>query len=243
MPQALGRLRPLLAPAAVALSLIMVLPPMSGFARHDAVAQAFQFVVFAAAAPALLVLGWPAWPVRIGRPTRPTARPGLAASPAARAAAAVLPALVLMIVWRLPVVLTALRRDPILTLLELVTLIAAGCVLWAELAGPRVARDPLPRPLRAAMAAVPMWSMWAIAYITGMSTTGITHAQAAIPDHQLAVGVLWAVPAVCYVPVVFVTMVSWFGGRQEPAEEAVRLLAEPAWPDAARPPKPPRGWR
>jgi cytochrome c oxidase assembly factor CtaG len=248
MPQGFARLRPLLLVGGVALSLIMVLPPFGSYARQDAVAQAFQFVAFAAAAPALLVVGWPARLIRPGRSVpgdRPRRRilSGLARRPAVRVAAALLPSLALVILWRVPVVLAATGHDPALIALELVTLVAAGCALWAELAGPRLARDPLPRPLRAAVAAVEMWSIWAIAYITGMSTTGLASAQAAVPDHQLAVGVMWAVPAVCYVPVIFATMMSWLGGHAEPAEQAVGLLADPAWPDAAGRLQPPRGWR
>jgi len=250
MPLRFGRLRPLLLPGALALSLITTLPPVGSLARQDEVAQAFQFVVFAAAAPALLVLGWPALLARASPSPlvlpvwrRLRVPPVRSRRPAVRASVALLPSLALVILWRVPVVLAAVSRDPVLTALELVTLIAAGCVLWTELAGPRVARDPLPRPLRAAMAAVAMWSIWAIAYITGMSSTGLSHAQAAVPDHQLAVGVMWAVPAVCYVPVIFATMMSWLGGREESAGEAVGLLADPAWPDAAGRLQPPRGWR
>jgi cytochrome c oxidase assembly factor CtaG len=248
MPQGFGRLRPVLPLAAVALSLIMALPPLGSYARRDEVAQAFQFVVFAAAAPALLVLGWPARRPR-ARTSLPPVLPNLrvpaelARRPAFRASAALLPSLALVIMWRLPVVLAAMARDPALTALELITLVAAGCALWAELAGPRVGRDALPRPLRATMAAVAMWSIWAIAYITGMSTTGQAHAQTAVPDHQFAVGVMWAVPAICYVPVIFATMMSWLGGREEPAEGPVGLLSDPAWPDAAGRLQPPRGWR
>jgi len=248
MQQMFGRLRPLLLLAAVALSLIMALPPMGSYARQDEVAQAFQFVVFAAAAPALLVLGWPDRFTRASSWVPPLVRrllvpPGLARRPALRAPAALLPSLALVILWRLPVVLAAVARDPALTALELITLVAAGCALWAELAGPRVACDALPRPLRAMMAAVAMWSIWAIAYIAGMSTTGLAHAQTAVPDHQLAVAVMWAVPAICYVPVIFATMMSWLGGHADPAEAAVGLLADPAWPDAAGRLQPPRGWR
>jgi cytochrome c oxidase assembly factor CtaG len=248
MPQRLGRLRPLLLPGTVAFALILVLPPFGSYARRDVVAQALQFVVFAAAAPTLLVLGWPARPAGVSR-SAPPARHALRIAarltrrPAVRAWVALLPSLALVIVWRVPVVLAALRRDPALIALELVTLVAAGCALWAELAGPRVARDPLPGPLRATMAAVEMWSIWAIAYITGMSTTGLVHAQGAVPDHQLAVGVMWAVPGLCYVPVILATMMSWLGGHGEPPEPAVGLLADPAWPDAASRLQPPRGWR
>jgi cytochrome c oxidase assembly factor CtaG len=236
MPHELSRLGRLLLPAGVALSLLMALPPVATYAQHDMVAQALQFVVFAAAAPALLVLGWP-WYSAGGRPRQAAPRP------AVRVAAALLPLLALVIVWRLPVVVTALARDPLLGALQLVSLVAAGFALWAELAGPRVTRDPLPLPLRAAMAAVAMWAIWAIAYITGMSTTGMAHAQAAVPDHQLAVGVMWAVSAACYVPVVFATMMSWLSGREEPSDVKAGLLADPAWPDAVGPLPPPRGWR
>jgi cytochrome c oxidase assembly factor CtaG len=248
MPHGFGRLRPLLLLAAVALCLIMALPPVGSYARTDEVAQALQFVIFAAAAPALLVLGWPARLLRAGEsaPRRGhwlRVAPALAGRPAARVSVALLPSLALVVLWRVPVVLAAVARDPALTALELVTLVAAGCALWAELARPRVVRDPLPGPLRASMAAVAMWSIWAISYITGMSTAGLAHAQAAVPDHQLAVGVMWAVPAVCYVPVVFAAMMTWLGGREESAEPAAGLLADPAWPDAASPLRPPRGWR
>jgi cytochrome c oxidase assembly factor CtaG len=248
MPQGFGRLRMLLLPGAAAAALIMVLPPFGSYARQDAVAQAFQFVVFAAATPALLVLGWPARPIRASRSVpqvryRLRVAPGLARRPAVRAWVALLPSLAMVIVWRVPVVLATMARDPVLAALELVTLVAAGCALWAELAGPRVARDPLPRPLRATMAAVEMWSIWAIAYIAGMSTTGLARAQAAVPDHQLAVGVMWAVPGLCYAPVIFATMMSWLGGHDEPREPAAGLLADPAWPDSASGLRPPRGWR
>jgi len=246
MPQGFARLRPLLLPAGVVLSLIVALPPIGSYARRDEVAQALQFVVFAAAAPALLVLGWPARLSRASLPRgldRLRVPSGPPRRPALRASVALLPALALVIFWRVPAVLSAMARNPALTALELITLVAAGCALWAELAGPRVARDPLPRPLRAAMAAVAMWSIWAIAYIAGMSTTGLAHAQTAVPDHQLAVGVMWAVPAICYVPVVFATMMSWLGGHEDPAEVAPGLLADPAWPDAAGRLQPPRGWR
>ena len=242
-----GRARPLLLLGGLGLSLIMALPPVGSYARQDEVAQAFQFVVFAAVAPALVVLGWPARLIRDSRsaPLWHIVRvpPGLARRPAVRISAALLPSLALAILWRVPVVLAAEARDPALTALELLTLVAAGCALWTELAGPRVARNPLPRPLRATMAAVAMWSIWAIAYISGMSTTGLARAQAAVPDHQLAVGIMWAVPAVCYTPVIFATMMSWLGGHEESAGEAIGLLADPAWPDAGGQLQPPRGWR
>ena len=245
MTERLARLRPVLAPLAVGVAIAVAVPPLASDARHDAAVQALQFVVFAAVAPALLILGWPASvtrddrsrPVRSRRPDRV----GI------RVAASLLPCLALAITWRLPVVLAALARDPALTLLELVTLVAAGAALWRELAGLPGAREPLPRPLRAAMAAVAMWTIWAIAYVSGMSAGGATPAAAgvviSVADRQLAVGVLWAVSALCYVPVVFVMAMSWFNDRDNPDAEARQLISAAAFPDPGIAPRAPRGWR
>ena len=84
MRRLLDRARPWLAVAAAALILAALLPPAAGYARRYAFAGAVQFVVFAAAGPALLVLGWgglpgrrslPAWHRRAGR-AGPGPRPG-----------------------------------------------------------------------------------------------------------------------------------------------------------------------
>jgi hypothetical protein len=132
-----------------------------------------------------------------------------------------------------------------------VTLIAAGAALWRELTGlTATAREPLPRPVRAAMAAVAMWLIWAIAYITGMSAGGATPlapgAVNSVAERQLAAGVLWAVPALCYVPVVFAMAMTWFGDRDNPDAEARRIISAAAFPElgsAPSAPRAPRGWR
>ena len=59
--------------AVVILVAMMLLPPVAGYARQYAFAQALQFVIFAAALPALLALGIPRqvrspdWPPGLGR--------------------------------------------------------------------------------------------------------------------------------------------------------------------------------
>jgi cytochrome c oxidase assembly factor CtaG len=246
MAQRLAGLRPLLAPLAVVAAVAVAVPPLGSDARQYAVVQALQFVVFAAVAPALLILGWPVWLTRADRSRavngHPTDRPGL------RVAMCLLPCLALVTTWRLPAVLQALARSPALTALELLTLLASGAALWRELTGPgALVRDPLPRPLRAAMAAVAMWMIWAIAYITGMSGTNLTGATAGwlspAADRQLAVAVLWAVPALCYAPVVFAVMMSWLSDRENPDAEARRIISAAAFPDPGTAPRTPRGWR
>jgi cytochrome c oxidase assembly factor CtaG len=159
-----------------------------------------------------------------------------------------------VICWRLPVALDALVRYPVLTVGEMVTLAAAGCGIWFELTGTPASRPPLPRPVRAAMAAVAMWTVWVIAYISGMSAAttvfparsgAAASAVSAAADQQLAVGVMWAVPAICFAPVVYAMMPTWLSAREEPAQEAGRLTASrpPAVPGLDRAPRPPRGWR
>ncbi|MGB6453625.1 MAG: cytochrome c oxidase assembly protein [Streptosporangiaceae bacterium] len=246
MPEPLARLRPVLAPVAVVVAVAVTVPPLASDARQDVVVQALQFVVFAAVAPALLVLGLPTWFTRADRPRavqpQRTDRAGL------RVVMCLLPCLALVITWRLPAVLGALARSPALTALELLTLLASGAALWRELTGfGSLVRDPLPRPLRAAMAAVAMWTIWAIAYVTGMSAGGATPAAAgvvrSVADRQLAVAVLWAVPALCYVPVVFVIAMSWFSDRDNPDAEARQMISAAAFPHPGSAARAPRGWR
>jgi cytochrome c oxidase assembly factor CtaG len=130
---------------------------------------------------------------------------------------------------------------------ELVTLVAASAALWQELIRPSAAREPLPRPLRAAMAAVAMWTIWVIAYVTGMSAGGATPAApgvvSTVAERELGAGVLMAVSGICYAPVIFVMAMSWLNDRGNPDAEARQLISAAAFPELGTAPKAPRGWR
>jgi cytochrome c oxidase assembly factor CtaG len=246
MAKGLARLRSALVPVAVVFAAVVAAPPVATDAQHNAAVQALQFVIFAAVVPGLLVLGWPTW--LTGAVGARQARPQHADRAATiRAALSLLPCLVLAVVWRLPAVLAALTRDPALIAVELVTLVAAGAALWRELARPSAAREPLPKPLRAAMAAVAMWTIWVIAYVTGMSAGGATPAApgvvSTLAERELGAGVLMAVSGLCYVPVVFVMAMSWFNDRENPDAEARQLISAAAFPELGTAPKAPRGWR
>lgn len=242
MPSLLARARFWLGLAAVILIASMLVPPAADYARQYAFAQALQFVIFAVAGPALLVLAIP-WRTRPPRP--PSA--GRPRRPAARATIRLAAFTALAITWRLPATVNALARHPALAAAEMITLLAAGTGIWAELAGPRPPRQ-LARPARAAMAAAAMWTIWVLAYLTGMSGTswfaayhhGGPGGLGAAADQQIAVAILWAVPALCFLPVLYVTIVAWLGGGTSPAgnqhpAESVRTPG--SWP------RPPRGWR
>ncbi len=155
-----------------------------------------QFAIFAVLTPGLLGLGMPSRAARRRRRTGEDA--GMRLPPARVAAWRLLPFIGLVITWRRPAVLDALALYPALPAAELVTLAGAGLGLWRAIAG-RTEPEPLPRPLRAAMAAA-MWTIWIIAYITGMSAATLTprtavaaRALGSAADRQIAAAVLWAV--------------------------------------------------
>ncbi len=234
--------RPRLLPGIAAVIVIggMLLPPAAGDARQYVFVQALQFAIFAVAGPALLVLAVP-------RHTRAPRPPG-AVRPAARAVIRLAAFIAVTVTWRLPAAVNALARHPALAAAEMITSLAVGTGIWAELAGSRPAAGQLPRPARAAIAAAATWTIWVLAYLTGMSGTfrfGAYHHGApgglgAAADQQIAAAILWAVPAVCFVPVVYVTVIGWLGG--DTGSPTGRHPAAPAsapgnWP------RPPRGWR
>ena len=216
--------------AAVILVAMMLLPPVAGYARQYAFAQALQFVIFAAAGPALLALGIPR---QVRSPDRPPGRGGRPRRPGARAAIVLAAFIAAAITWRLPATVNALARDPALAVAEMITLLAAGTGIWLELAGTLHGPGQLPRPARAAMAAAAMWTIWVLAYLTGMSGVswfaayrhGAPGGLSAAADQQIAVAILWAVPALCFLPVLYVTVITWLGGTTSAAGNEHRAAA------------------
>ena len=236
-----------LAAASVILIAACLLPPFAGYARRYVFAESLQFALFATAIPALLVLGAP-WRLPGGPRPRWLAlaarrRPGFGHS------ATVLAVFVgAVIAWRLPAAVNALATVPGLAVAEMVTLVVAGAALWLELADSPPLLPRLSRPLRAAFAAVAMWTIWILAYILGFSHVAWFHPYAhtglsAVADQEIATGILWAVPGICFVPVVYVTMMTWLKDTEDPDEGLRTIIARqrPAH-GFGRWPRPPRGW-
>ena len=242
-PPAAERGRPWLAAAGVAL--IVTALAVTGLARRYVVAESAQFVVFAMAAPALIVLGAPWRLLRLSNAAGPG--PGqLGTAPLDRLAAArrqqtsFLRAAGFLVVfiatgvaWRLPPVVDALARHPALVAVELVTLLAAGLGLWLELVSSPPLAPRLPNPHRAAVAALAMWSIWAVAYALGLANHAVFHgydgpgsALSGVADQQITVALVWAVSACCFVPVVFVALLSWLSASDNPDEELQRLARD-----------------
>lgn len=190
-------------PAAAGLVLLFLAAalPAVTTGRHLYV-ETIQFTAYAIVIPALIVLGAPRAP-RVARlPLR-----------GAAAVAAVF--IGVCLAWRLPPALDALARHPVLQVPELVTLLLAGLALWLQLVGSPSSHVRLTRPQRAAVAVIPMWSVWVIAYVLGFAdhavVTGydVSGTLGAVTDQEIAAILTWAVSGACFVPVIAVTMLTW----------------------------------
>jgi cytochrome c oxidase assembly factor CtaG len=245
------------------LILVSLVPPVGSYARRYVFAEALQFVLFGVAAPALLVLGAPWRAMRLaglaggvrrpGAPRGPGAprRAGRRASGFARGATVLLVFIAVVIAWRLPASVNALATQPGLAVLEMVTLVAAGSALWLELVESPPLLPRLSRPLRAFFAALAMWTIWILAYILGFSQvawfTAYRHpGLGTVADQQIATGIMWAVPALCFIPVVYVAALTWLRDSEDPDEGLRDLVrserSQPGRSQRGRWPRPPRGW-
>lgn len=219
----------------------LLAPPAASYARQYAWFQAAQFTVFAVAAPALLALGLPS---RFRQRAAPASWP-----PGRRACTRLAVFIAAVIAWRLPGSLDALATSPALVVAEMATLVTAGTGVWLELTDPTASNPRLTRPARAALAALSMWTIWVMAYITGMSRTSwpggysppAVRAISIAADQQLGVALLWAVPALCFTPVIYALLITWLGERDDPDRELRDNSTSRTTPGGL--PRPPRGWR
>jgi cytochrome c oxidase assembly factor CtaG len=229
---------------------VCLLPPAGTLALRYVVAESVQFTVFAMVAPALIVLGAPWRVLRLSRAGAAPASPGPATGVAPglldrvaqtrqeqrsflRAAVFLLAFMAVTLVWRLPPVMDALVRQPGLIAAELVTLLAAGLGVWLELLASPPLAPRLPRPHRAAIAALAMWFTWGVAYVIGFHNGTVFTAYGSVPgraisliaDQELAVAIVWAVAGFCFVPVVIVCMMGWLKDN-DTDEELQRIVRD-----------------
>jgi cytochrome c oxidase assembly factor CtaG len=249
VPRAGGR-RAWLAAAGAALVVACLVPPVATLAARYVLAESVQFAVFSMVGPALIVLGAPWRMLRLSRaPATPAGRGGQAATgsgPVDRLAAArrgqgsfrraglfLLAFMALTLAWRLPPLMDALARQPLLVLTQMVTLVPAGLGVWLELLASPPLEPRLPRPQRAAIAAVAMWFTWGVAYVIGFHNGTVFAAYGSVPgralslvaDQELSVILLWAVAGLCFIPVVFAAMLGWLRDG-DPEEELQRMVRD-----------------
>jgi cytochrome c oxidase assembly factor CtaG len=237
-----------LAAAAAALVVLSLVPPAGTYARRYVLAESLQFAVFAVVVPALLVLGAPWRPLRLTGLFRRRDSVRTRRAAFMRGAAVLVVFMGTVVAWRLPSFVNALATDPGLAVLELVTLAGAGTMLWLELVESPPALPRLARPVRAAFAAVAMWTIWVLAYILGFSQavwfrTYSHPGLGSVSDQEIATGILWAVSAACFIPVVYVAALTWLRDTEDADEglrEVTRAQDEQSGP--GRWPQPPRGW-
>jgi cytochrome c oxidase assembly factor CtaG len=235
--------RPWYAAAGAAVVAVSLLPPAGTLALRYVTVESIQFTIFSMVAPALLVLGAP-W--RLLRPPGAGAgrgSPGLAGRIAARrgdqrsflrAGVFLLVFMAATLLWRLSPVVDALARRPGLVAAELITLLAAGTGLWLELLDSPPLPPRLPRLQRAAIAAFAMWFVWAIAYVIGFHNGAVFTAYASVPgramslvaDQELAVVIMWAVPACCFIPLIATSMFGWLRDTDDRGEELQRIARD-----------------
>ena len=238
--------RQLFAIAGAAAIVVCLVPPVETLSLRYVVAESVQFMVFALVAPALIVMGAPWRLLRLSRAGaagdgRPAGTPGPLDRLAAgrqdqrrflRAGVYLIAFMAVTLVWRLPPVMDTLLRQPALVVPEMITMVAAGVGVWLELLDSPPLAPRLPRPHRAAIAALAMWFTWAVAYVIGFQNRTVFGAYAAVPgralslvaDQEIAVAVIWAVAGLCFVPLVAVSMIGWLkdGDADEELQRIVR---------------------
>ena len=222
-----------LAAVGVALAILACLPDLLGAGRGSEVVQTLCYALVAMVAPALIVLGAP-WSsfaadgTLISRMIERLAGASTERRGPVRSFVVLSLDLVALVGWRTPALVDALGRHPWLVVVESATLVVAGSGLWLELVDSSPVASRAPGPRRAMLAALAMWTVWSVAYLEGMSSTGMYHAfryvagvgLSGAADRELSAAVLWAVAAVVFMPVVFWNLSRWLRAEAQAGDDS-----------------------
>jgi cytochrome c oxidase assembly factor CtaG len=223
-------------PAVLAALLVVavLVPPIAGSAHRYDWAESLQFVVLALVAPGLLVAGAPWRRLGLVRPATALAEARRRHPERVRSAAVAAAALACMVAWRVPASVDALRSGGWPLAIEVVSLSLSGTALWLEC----VTSPPLgprsPRPVRIALCAAAMWTIWVLAYVVAMSNGDwypayhhwAGHGLSLVADQQITAGVMWATASACFVPVIFFNLFQWLQREEDPDEALQRMVRE-----------------
>ena len=239
--------------AGLVLWILALVPPWSTWSGHYQFVQAMQFAIFAFCVPTLLVVGAP-WR-RIGLAHHATIQIGpdgtkddrqylklidrLALNRSVsthqqRTVAVALVFIALTIFWRVAPVVDFLIRHEWLTVVESLSLVGVGAVLFTDLVESPPLTPGTTRPYRISIATGVMWSAWVVAYLGAMSHNSWYHGFHHVAgqgislaaDQQLSAGFLWLLSAVVFVPIIFWNLIYWLQSDEDPNAEMGKLLRE-----------------
>jgi cytochrome c oxidase assembly factor CtaG len=241
----------LLAAGALVVWVLVLTPPLLALTSEYELAQAFQFVLFAIAIPALIVVGAPwRWfdlasledPIVDNdgqevsavspRPLDRWVRRRAASKSHHRTVGYLLLFVAQVVLWRSKFVVDTLIRHPWLSIGESILLVVGGTLLWLELVESAPFRPTTARPYRIAVAAIAMWSVWIVSYVMAMAQhtwyTGfreVSHRLFSLAvDQQLTTALMWFVAAGAFLPVIFSNLLRWLQSEEDPDEELYQLV-------------------
>jgi cytochrome c oxidase assembly factor CtaG len=216
---------------AVLLIVAVLIPPIARWAHSYEWVEALQFATLGVVAPALLTAGARFRSVGLGSFAEHLARMRRRHPEPSRTVVFVGIELAAFVAWRTPATVDWLAGSSWRALLEALVLLPAGVGFWLECIESPPLSPRATKPVRMAMAAVGMWTIWVLAYLVGLShvawyrayphlaDTGLSLAA----DQQVMTGVLWFVSACTFIPVIFWNLVLWLHSEEDPDQELYRL--------------------
>ncbi|MGO9343547.1 MAG: cytochrome c oxidase assembly protein [Acidimicrobiales bacterium] len=218
----------LLVPAGVLLVFVVV-PQFVTWARSYEWVQAVQFAALAVVGPALLVIGAPWRSVGLGRRALELSESRKRHPEPARSAGFLVVELGVLVAWRTPAAVNWLQGSAWRVLLEAAVLMIVGVLYWLEIVESPPLSPRSTQPVRMVLAASAMWTIWVLAYLVGLSHANWYRSYHHVgglslaADQQVTTGVLWAISACVFIPVIFRNLVVWLRSEEDPDRELHRL--------------------
>lgn len=233
------------------LLILCFVPPVEGWARRYEYVQAMQYLAFSVLIPALLVVGAP-WRwigLASSRPLRIDDDGHLEDDQSlryidrhvwvrqhqvsnARAIWLMVFFVALTIFWRSAPVVDYLVRHGWVVVVEALSSVVVGVLLWTDLVESPPLAPGTTRPYRIGMSAIAMWTVWVLAYLDAMSHSSwysafhhvAGHGLSAAADQQFSAAVMWFFSAAAFLPLVFWNLVHWLQSEENPTDELNRMI-------------------
>jgi cytochrome c oxidase assembly factor CtaG len=243
--------------AGLLLAVLAVVSPVGYWSYRFIWVRNFQDVILAIAAPALIVLGAPWLPLRRGtvlpgRDRRAAGMPGRGddGNAAGRDWSSGWPAVPIVVtvvfcviwwVWHLPGPFDAAVRTPAVYVLEMISYLAAGILLWLQLLESPPLRPQLP-PLRRIALVVVLAASGTVLGLIRAYGPGVAYpaylgsgrsVSAVVSDQQAGGGILWVIPLIPLSILAVALAIRWLSDDESEATAADfdRLLKhKSAWP-------------